>query len=286
MVIHFLESHCALRKYIRHYVYCEIGTTGRWTYSSMAPPGCAKLSITLGRDNISVKENSDKASRYEPIIFVGQTTLYKNLAWRDRLRLFFVIFQPYGAFPLLDIPQDECQNQCIGLSDMMGSNILGLSEQITGSQELKEIKSIIDNFFIKRIKNLKKEDEIKKLSYAIKKIKQCSRGQLSIKELCRKTGYSLSTLERHMKKIVGVTPKEFQRIIRFNRVLQYINNNPLHLNWSRIAHRFGYYDQTHFIKEFNHFYGKTPAKYTSEDNRFLSNVALERKKLINSLMKI
>lgn len=70
--------------------------------------------------------------------------------------------------------------------------------------------------------------------------------------------------------------------MRFNQTLQHINKNPLHLNWSRIAYHFGYYDQTHFIKEFKHFYGKTPANYTNEDNRFLSNVALQKKKLVNA----
>ncbi len=280
MYAKYLKPHPQLKAYIRHYVYCKIGSPDKWSQSSMAPPGCAKLSITLGKEHISVKENSDDASRYESIIFVGQVTRYKSLAWHGRLQLFFVIFRPFGAFSLLRIPQDKCKNQCIGLSDIMGRDILTLEEQLVEEQKIERIRKVMDSFFLERLTHLKTTHEIKRLSHAIKKIEQWGRDQLSIKELCRQTGYSMSTIERRMKKIVGITPKEFQRIIRFNRALQFINKNSLSLNWSRIALHFGYYDQAHFIKEFKQFYGKTPATFTPKDNRFLSNVA-QRKKLIN-----
>ena len=61
--------------------------------------------------------------------------------------------------------------------------------------------------------------------------------------------------------------------MRFNAALQYLEQHPLHYNASQIACRFGYFDQTHFIKEFKLFYGKTPAEYIAEDNRFLSKIA-------------
>nr|WP_185958369.1 AraC family transcriptional regulator [Fodinibius sediminis] len=260
---------------------CEIGTDGSWTHSSMVPPGCAKLSITLNKDNIRVKENSREETKYEPITFVGQTTQYKNLAWRDRLHLFLVVFEPFGAFPLLGISQDCCQNQCIGFSALVGSSESFLEEHLAEKQETDDVRECVDRFFLKRIKRLTKRDEIKKLSHAIEKIKRCHRSRSSVKALCRETGYSLSTFERHMKKIVGVRPKEFQRIMRFNLCLDYISQQPKPLNWSRVAHRFGYYDQTHFIKEFKLFYGKTPAQHTSEDNHLLSDVAHRDKQPID-----
>ena len=80
-----------------------------------------------------------------------------------------------------------------------------------------------------------------------------------------------------MRKIVGISPKLYQRIMRFNMALQYIRRNKCCCNWSEVASRFGYYDQTHFIKEFKLFYGKTPAEQSADD-RFLSSIAKGMKK--------
>lgn len=278
MDVLFFNPHPALKKYIRHYVYCEIGSPDSWTQSSMAPPGCAKLAIVLHTDRILARENGGKARNFPPITYVGQVTHFIPFSWYGRLKVFFVIFHPCGAFPLIGIPQKVCKNLPLNFSNIMNSSARDLNKQITDKDTPEELKRILDRFFLQKISISTKSQEKRRyqslrLTEVVKIMHASYSTELSIKEVCRQTGYSMSTLERRMKKIVGITPKQLQRIIRLNRAMQFINRNASHLNWPRIARRFGYYDQAHFIKEFKHFNGQTPAEYVAKEPHFLSDIS-------------
>ncbi len=72
-------------------------------------------------------------------------------------------------------------------------------------------------------------------------------------------GIDYRTLERRFKTTVGLTPKEFSRVILFKNVYKAFRDNPIKdaaffLDWC-------YYDQSHYIKEFKYFMGNTPKAY-------------------------
>jgi AraC-like DNA-binding protein len=75
-----------------------------------------------------------------------------------------------------------------------------------------------------------------------------------------RVGYS----QRHFNQLfadeVGLTPKRFLRVRRFQRVIESIScRNPVH--WADLALQCGYYDQSHFVHDFRSFSGSTPAAY-------------------------
>jgi AraC-like DNA-binding protein len=59
---------------------------------------------------------------------------------------------------------------------------------------------------------------------------------------------------------VGVTPKLFLRIVRFERMLMgvFLRTD---VDWCKVALRYGYVDQSHMIREFQDFAGMTPSVY-------------------------
>lgn len=272
-----LQPHPQLREYIRHYVYCTIGSPDKWSKSSMAPPGCAKLVIVLQEDQVWAKEGDRPASNFSSITYVGQVTRFIPYSWYGKLNVFFVIFHPWGSFPFIGIPQKEFKNLPLNFSDVVASSAKRLQNRIADHDQPEELKEILDQFYLQQIlANTKRQERIKsqsiRLRNTVNKMYFYQSAGLSIKEICRQTGYSLSTLERRMKKIVGVTPKQLQRIIRFNRAMQFINHQSSQPNWAQVAQQFGYYDQTHFIKEFKHFNGLTPSEYLTDKPHFLSDV--------------
>ncbi len=271
-----LAPQSALKPYIQHYVYCEIGVHEKWSSMDMAPTGCTSLSIAIGKENIFISENDRRPLKYESVSFVGQTTGYKKLSLYDRLKSFFVLFKPCGAYQLLNISQDDCKNICLNLSDMLGTSTRIFKEELADKSKPEDIKSEVEKFFLKRMRLQKKHDEYMRIARVIKQIQLNSNCNTLIEEISRREGYSMSKLERKMKEIVGLSPKMLQRIMRFNNALQFINMNGTSCNWSKIACNFGYFDQTHFIKEFKLFYGRTPSGY-SEGDRFLSSIAFDKK---------
>ena len=89
---------------------------------------------------------------------------------------------------------------------------------------------------------------------------------MSIAQISNKVGYSQKHLIKLFRDNVGVTPKEFLKIIRFQKTIEEIAAAK-EIEWTAIANECGYYDQAHFINDFKIFSGFTPRKYTADTMR-------------------
>lgn len=268
----FLTPHPALRSYILRYVYCEIGVPGLWTGQEVAPPGCSVMCVTCRGVEHLQRINDRPARRYESVILVGQNTSYKRVYLFDRLNYFYVIFRPCGAYRLLGIHQGECFDASVNLTDLLGSSARRFEEELADQPRAEAVKSSVDRFFLEQKALRRESPDIVRLSRAVEAIRRRSgRGPGLIDAICAEHGFSISRLERKMKIAVGVGPKMFQRISRFNACLRFMAARNCG-DWRQTAYRFGYYDQSHFIKEFRFFYGRTPTQH-SPDDWLLSNMA-------------
>jgi methylphosphotriester-DNA--protein-cysteine methyltransferase len=97
------------------------------------------------------------------------------------------------------------------------------------------------------------------VQYAVGEIAR-NHGALSIRALSDQIGISQKHLDTQFKRLVGATPKELARIYRFTHLLYSID--PLQpVDWTHVAFRFGYYDQSHLNKDFEAFTGHNPTGY-------------------------
>ena len=79
-------------------------------------------------------------------------------------------------------------------------------------------------------------------------------------DLARHSGLSLKRLIRVFAAEVGLTPKLYLRIARFERLLADVYDRPS-VDWSGLAATHGYFDQSHLIRDFRDFAGMTPTAY-------------------------
>lgn len=84
-----------------------------------------------------------------------------------------------------------------------------------------------------------------------------SRGDIDVSKLSDRIGYTDRHIRREFNRVVGISPKLFSRIIKFQNVLQGLQQEPSK-PLAEVAQKFGYFDQSHFSHEFKGFYGKTP----------------------------
>jgi AraC-like DNA-binding protein len=81
----------------------------------------------------------------------------------------------------------------------------------------------------------------------------------SLEEYCRNINSNYTSLNRNFTKIIGITPKRFERLIKFRKSLcSLIDSND---NLTSIGVNSGYFDQAHFIREFKLFLNQTPSSY-------------------------
>lgn len=79
----------------------------------------------------------------------------------------------------------------------------------------------------------------------------------SIAEVVRSSGFSHRYLAARFLDAVGLTPKRFQRVLRFQRALAMAHARPMRA-WADIAHSAGYSDQAHLSREFQAIAGVAP----------------------------
>jgi AraC-like DNA-binding protein len=71
---------------------------------------------------------------------------------------------------------------------------------------------------------------------------------------------------------VGLTPKRFLRVTRFQRVIESLSCRTAVVDWADLAVRCGYYDQSHFVHDFRSFSGFTPAAYLAIQTSHLNHL--------------
>jgi methylphosphotriester-DNA--protein-cysteine methyltransferase len=97
------------------------------------------------------------------------------------------------------------------------------------------------------------------VQYAVIEIAR-QHGALSVQALSDHIGISQNHLLTQFKRFVGLSPKGLARLYRLNHVLSSIDpTQPV--NWIKIAHQSGYYDQAHFSNDLTAFLGHTPTDY-------------------------
>lgn len=91
------------------------------------------------------------------------------------------------------------------------------------------------------------------------------RGMIGVADLARVANVSTRQLERLFHQRVGISPKLFVRIVRFQEVLR-ATRDGCDSGWATVALEHGFYDQAHFINDFKSFVGCTPGEWKINDD--------------------
>jgi AraC-like DNA-binding protein len=110
------------------------------------------------------------------------------------------------------------------------------------------------------------------VAYAVQQFQRAAEGS-KVSEVCGRIGLSSRRLIELFRREVGLTPKVFSRVRRFQHVLETVRLGK-RVDWPRVALDCGYYDQAHFIHEFQAFSGLTPSEYVAAATPNINHVRL------------
>ncbi len=165
-------------------------------------------------------------------------------------------------------------NDLVEIEAIFGQKIKTLEEQIFNAKTDTAKLEVINNWFIKCLPT-KTSDNYLLTTTILGDIHQ-SLGQISIQSILEKYHIGYKRLERLFKKIVGLTPKAYCCLIRFNAALYIYEQQPKE-TLTQLAHQTGHFDQMHFIKEIKRFTHLPPKAFFADD---LAVVADYQKSLI------
>ncbi|MEM9833193.1 MAG: helix-turn-helix transcriptional regulator [Bacteroidota bacterium] len=167
-----------------------------------------------------------------------------------------IVFQlyPFATRLLLGIDPKSINDECFDLTQIKHINVHQTISLLIKSETDEQIK-IIEKYILQLIRSSSKDaDNVVKM--AVSSIID-SRGTVTIKKLRRQLFVKERTLERKFLSEIGVTPKQFAKIIQFSFSLNQIKKSD-YTNLTNVAYDNGFADQSHFIKTFKQYTGKSP----------------------------
>src|SRR5215510_16048378 len=165
-------------------------------------------------------------------------------------------FTATGAAAFLRHPLDEFFNATVAMDGLLGipTDLNRVNEQLAEARRHAHRIQLIENFLIARARNTRPDPFVSAVVSWIEETRAMAR----IEELARRVGLSQSALERRFRRVVGASPKKFASIVRLRQVLHLRSKGA---DFTSIAHAAGYYDQSHFIKDFKRFSGLAPESF-------------------------
>lgn len=249
-----------LSKFIRYYWTLEILNPKNPEPYRVIPLGCVELMFFFKKPYVKISSDGNTSESYSRTVIRGQQSSFVDLRATGDIGIFSVIFRPHGAMMFFSLPLNKLTDQSIALSDIAGKEASTLSEQIENSESNIERVHYIERFLLKKL--LEKEYyDFKRINSVIHKIIS-SKGEITVDEMSYEACLSNKQLERKFSKYVGMSPKQYLKIVRFQKVLKTKELNP-DLSLTSLAYDCGYYDQAHFIKDFKLIAGMTPKSFFS-----------------------
>ena len=163
----------------------------------------------------------------------------------------------YKYLPLYEIVNNEWEFSSMITHDEKDK----LLESMFFAHTIEEKIKIFMNYYINHVE-LKAEDSFSLKNYLRKEIIN-SNGDLKLSDLSIKTGYSERYLNKKIHEDFGMNPKNLIRIIRFQKAVDSLTATIGNTNCIDTALDYGYYDQSHFIKDFKKLSGSTPMGYVN-----------------------
>jgi transcriptional regulator GlxA family with amidase domain len=179
-------------------------------------------------------------------------------------------FRPGGLHPFLEMPVSELNDAVEETSSIWRSKTRELRERLLAASSVDERFRVLDRELLVWGRGELEPDPC--LAFALDRLVRLP-GETSIRFLAEEVGLTQKRLVRAFEEKVGLKPKTLSRVLRFQTVVKRLESES-RVSWSFLAQEAGYYDQAHFIRDFESLSGLSPSRYLTEKGDFLNFVPL------------
>ena len=239
----------------------------------LLPDGTVELVINLKDDRIRVYD-SDSAEDFHTVagcVISGPRSEFFVIDTDSEAMTVGVHFKPGGAFPFFKVPPAELSNQSVGLDCLWGAASARLRQRLLEAPTPEEKFRSLEECLLEELrKPLKRHPAV---AFALNQFSL--RGQApSVSRVVEQVGFSQRRFIELFDHEVGLTPKLFYRVGRFQRIIRTAHARG-DIDWAQLVLDCGYYDQAHFIHDFQSFAGITPSEYLKRRTPHVNHVPME-----------
>jgi AraC-like DNA-binding protein len=254
----FYEPSRVLAPFIKQYWALDIDKKENTPQKqTIIPNGLMEIMFHYG-DVVDYILPNKTASIKSQCILCGQKSIFYDIYTTGKIGIFSAILKPEGAMMFFDIPISEIYNETVSIQEIFTKDGETLQDKIIDSKTNEERISIFESFLSKKIIEKKLYDH-RRMAACLDKIK-AGTVKASVKDLAECACLSTKQFQRRFNEHIGILPKEYLRVVRFQNAIHKKHLDP-ELSLTKLSYDCGYYDQSHFIRDFKMFSGMTPKDF-------------------------
>ncbi len=236
------------------------------------PTGDMSLIVNLYEDSTRVYNSNDqrKCKTLNGTIVVGAHSEFAVIDTSEQRSTMGAVFKPGRAFPFFKLPADELQSTNVELDTLWGAEARDLRERLLAAKTPEAKFDVLGRALLGKIVN-SLDSAHPAVRFAVGNFRRLP--NLPISGVTDQIALSERRFIQLFTQHVGLTPKLFCRIQRFQKVLREIARSTS-IDWTQIALSCGYFDQAHFIHDFRAFSGINPSSYVSNKTEFQNHVVI------------
>jgi AraC-like DNA-binding protein len=225
----------------------------------IVPSGTVELVVNLVEDEIRVYGEAESASaiRHPGSVVSGAFSRPFVIDTREHASIVGVHFKPGGAFHFLPAPLAQLANCHVGLESLWSvSDVRRLRERLCAAPTPAARFTLLEDAL--RAHLFRPPEAGRAVRVALQRM---LRPDVSVRAVADAVGLSHRRFIEVFSRSVGMTPKLFLRVQRFQRALALAGQEVSTQRWSELASGTGYFDQSHLIRDFVAFAGLSPVEY-------------------------
>ena len=259
-----------LDRFVESIWVCRHDATPR-TLERVLPTGAPQLVINLREDETRLYRESDRGyvcASSPGSILTGITTRAQIIDTDEQADVAGVAFRPGGTVPFVAIPANELSDRDVPLEAVWSPPAAGrLREQLLAAPSSAARLDVLEAALCGAWRDRDRHPAVTLALAAFRRRPSVAR----VADVTAAIALSPKRFIERFKAEVGVTPKRYCRVLRFQQAVAEAHraHGP---SWTDVAAACGYFDQAHFIHEFQEFSGLTPRAYDAGKTAFQNHV--------------
>jgi AraC-like DNA-binding protein len=249
------------------------GCTRPHSRERILPDGSMQIVVNLADDRIPLYDrgSGEPCGTTRGVLLCGPRSGYSVIDTASQLSVFGFHFKPGGMLPFLRMPLDELHDREMGLDCVWGRIADELRERLLAAPTAAAKFRAAEYYLLARaVRDFERHPAV---AFALREL--CGSPSRPVSAVRERTGFSWRHFAELFRREVGLAPKAFARVHRFQSAVRTIGGSLREIDWADVAAGCGYYDQGHFIHDFRAFSGLTPTAYLATRTEHLNHVPFE-----------